>query len=86
MNCTAFILCLDDHLLFALNLRFSPCWNILQLIPLFVNSGHRIQYLHCLGHKENFEHEDKMTHRIEPSDGNVTFMIFVLSLWYALSC
>ena len=27
-----------------------------------------------------------MTHGIEPSFGNVVFMIFVLSLWYAFLC
>ena len=62
-----------------------PCWSILQLVPCFVNSSLRIQNLHCLGHSNRFVHEIFMTHRIEPSFGNMIFMIFVLSLWCALA-
>ena len=52
----------------------SVCPTLCQLWPLHPGSS-------LPGHNKII-----MTHRIEPFFGNVILMIFVLSLWYALSC
>ena len=76
MNCCAVFPCFIDHLWFTLNFCFLPCWNLLQLIQLFVNYGFRTGNCHCLGRKNRFVHE--IIRLIE--------LNLLSAMWSALSC
>ena len=77
--------CASSMTSFAFDFRLSPFWQVLQIFPLFVDCGVSVWNLHCMEYGNRCLHKIVLTQRIEPRLSNVILMIFVLSLFSALS-
>ena len=84
-NCPSLFLCPPCGHCLALDFRHLPCWQLFELVPLFVNCGLCTRYFQRLVHKNRTVHKIAMTKRIEPLFSNVIFMISLPNLFNVLS-
>ena len=77
-------LCIQNNLLFALNLLYMPSWDRLELIPFFIHCSFYIRIFHRLEHRKNLCTKFVMGHGSKSFACNVGFMIFRLRRFRSL--
>ena len=86
MNFSPLIPCLIDHFLLVSDFRQLPCRNFLQFFPILLPLLSLHSEFYCLRHRNEFENETVVSHRIHPFCSDTVLMRCMYSSLDPWSC